>query len=297
MGGMKLSPALSVYYGSFLALLAAISIAFVPNLAKILYAHDVGIVTVVMVRSLVLLVLLSPIFFIKNSFRLFDIRLSCASAVCFLLMSIGYVGGVNYMDVGLVTIVYFSHPVLVMLWYKYQGRQSVNRYTFLTIICVVMGLFLTVGIHDSNITVMGVAFAIMASVACTGMIILNSHQLTQGRSAFAVNYEMALISTLILYGFYFHDFNQAMTAEIMPNWGLLTLIGVCFTIGLSVFFISFRYISSVRATFITLLQPVFVVFIDYMWFDTLLHPVQYLGGVMIVLAIVLSEYDKVKASA
>ena len=287
-----LSPNLSVYYGSALALLAAVSVALGPNLAKVLYADGVDIMTVIMVRSLVLLLALSPIVFVKDIFRHFDFRLSFSSALCFLVMSVGYIGGVKYMDVGLVTILYFSHPVLVMLWYKYRGRQPVNRYTILTIICVILGLFLTVGVHSSNITLLGITYAMVASVTCTGMIIINGHQLSMGRSALAVNYEMALITTVILYGFYFQDFNNAIMTQVMPNWIVLTLVGGCFAIGICAFFISFRYISSVRATFITLLQPVCVITIEYMMFDTLFHPVQYLGGVMIILAIFLSEYDK-----
>ena len=277
------------YHGQILAFLSALSIAFIPNLAKVVYEADVGITAVLVFRSLVMLILLSPILFYRHTI---NVKFAIVSGFAFLGMSVGYVGGGKYMDVGLVTLIYFSHPILVMLWQNFDNKTPINLYTVCTIVSVVIGLYFVVGVNTDNITLMGLSFAVLASISCTIMIRSNARQITTGMSPIWVNYQMVVVSTIVLL-----IFSIGTNIQILPNqpvhiMGILVLIGVCFTVGLMSFFVAFRHISAVQATFITLLQPVFVILIDYILFGTILSPIQYIGGICIIGAIVLSELGK-----
>lgn len=157
---------------------------------------------------------------------------------------------------------------------------------------VTIGLFMTIGLHSYNLTLLGVICAILASVSCAGMIVLNSEEIKKGRSPLAINYQMVAFSTLLLYGSYMISGDKGLMPDGNDGLLIVFVLGFCFTVGLISFFFAFKFISHVRATFITLLQPVFIVVIDFFVFDTQLAVSQYVGGGLIVFSIVLCELSK-----
>ena len=115
-------------------------------------------------------------------------------------------------------------------------------------------------------------------------------------SPWTVLFYSLLFSAIPWYIFY-PPFNYLWAGFTMPQWfGLLYIAFMGTAIPFGLYFVGINYIRSTRASITATLEPISAGFIAYLFLGEILEPLQILGGLLVITAIVLlqlqSEQDE-----
>ena len=107
----------------------------------------------------------------------------------------------------------------------------------------------------------------------------------------------ALLFSAIPWYIFYPPFNYLWAGFTLPQWlGLLYIAFMGTAIPFGLYFVGINYIRSTRASITATLEPISAGFIAYLFLGEILEPLQILGGVLVIAAIVLlqlqSEQDE-----
>jgi drug/metabolite transporter (DMT)-like permease len=276
--------------GISLVVLSALFTAVVPTAAKL--AHDAGTttLTVLSARGLIAVVVLSLTMFATGQRFAIGRKalLACILAgLAYLFMSYGYIGSVAYIPVILAVLIYFTHPLLLAISSHLRGAERLNGRKIGLAVAVLVGLALALGPELAVLDPVGIALAVLASVAVCGLILF-AVEAQKGASSIQVMVYSSLV-TSVLFSALATGLDAWSMPQSMSGWTGLALAGLGSAVGLLAFFAAFRHISPVRATMISNLEPLLGVLIAVAVLGERLQGWQWLGVVVVVAGLVLFE--------
>jgi drug/metabolite transporter (DMT)-like permease len=277
----------SPWLGSSLVLISATAFGLVTTQSRLAYDAGSNPLTVVLVRN----VAFAAIFGLFLVVRGRNMRLPRPTllatfwmAALLLLMSVGYLGAVAYIPVGIAALIYFTFPFYVAILSSLAGREPMTLSKGLALAVAFIGLALTLGPDVESLDWRGVACALAAAVAFGTAIAFGGTVMRQN-DAFAINVLTNAWMAVAL-GIYM----VAANGIVLPNTrlGFIGLGGatLCYLVAFTAWFLSLRLVSPIRVAVMFNVEPIVSITAAWLVLDERLAPAQLFGGVLVIAAIV-----------
>lgn len=188
----------------------------------------------------------------------------------------------SYIGTGPAMVIFFSFPVFVTLFSVIFKKSTINRYVAVALAMVVAGLVLLNGQGSHNLSNTGILLALIASFSYGIYVYYNQHSSSKLDTLWLTLY-ICLGCSIIFYGL------ALMTHSFQfPNsfreWKDILILGVIATaIPIQLLLNGLKYISSIKASILSVLEPVTTVIIGILFLNESLTMMQ-LSGILIILS-------------
>lgn len=290
-------PALSPAVGILLVVLAAFSFSASPSLARLAYDGGSDAGTVTLARFLLGAILTLALLYGRGGGLPKDRRVllwGLGIGLVYAIQSFAYMGSVLFVPVGIAVLVFFLFPVFVALFAWLIDKMPLSGARWAAVFGAFSGVALTTGAAPELPDPRGVGLALIAALFTAVYIIYGSRlskeigSLTYSGLTFTTASLLFLLWTAVGPG-------VALPGTLI---GWIGLIGsaVCFVVGILAFFAALTVIDTVKASLVCNLEPLFAIAIAFLLLGELLTPVQLVGVVVVVGAILLSDLGERLAS-
>lgn len=276
--------------GIVLVLVSAAAFALSPVAAKFAYAAGAGTLTVVTLRAAIGAAVLAPLLLAQRRALLLRgeaLRLGLIAGVASSLVSYGFIGAVAYIPVSLAMLIFFTHPLLVAGLWHWQGKERLAPAQLGFGLMVLSGLGLALGTAFAGLDPRGLALAALASGAVTWMIVLSARARLLASSA-EVNFCVAVASA-VLCGLVTTSLGAWVFPAGLAGWLGVLGAGLGVTVGLLGFLAAFRFMSPVRATMLSNVEPLFGILLAMLLLGEVLTGWQWVGVGLVLAGLVLFE--------
>jgi drug/metabolite transporter (DMT)-like permease len=284
--------------GVALVVLSDIALSIAPSGAKLAYDGGSNTLTVVALRGVIAMILLAICAFaLRLPFKA-SAGAFCWSVLAGLFYSImlyGYLGSVEYIPVSLAILIYFIHPILIVILAAFKGDGSFGWQKIGLSVVVFLGLGIAIGPELQTLDGRGIALALLAAAGVCGMILFNARA-QAGMSNVLTNFYMTAVT-----GGVFTLITTMSGGWAIPQtssgWVGVALTGIGMVVGLLAFFAAFKYIGPVRATMISNVEPLIGILFAVLLLGESLALQQWIGALLVVGGLICFELPKSRQQA
>lgn len=268
-------------------------------LAKITYANGANVPTTLAIRfTLACLVVWAIIFAagypvkiniseLKQIITMSILGYSVSSTLFFLSLAL--------LPASLASIILFTYPVMVALAEFLFCRLKLSAIKSTSLVLATAGLIMVLGTAIKDISVTGVVFGLGAAAAYSAYLIMGNRAAKERPPVVTIGY-MLLFAAI---GFNLYALATGTVNFIITPSGWWSVIGLAvFSTALPIIFIftGMQWIETSRAAIISTFEPVFTVVLAYVIFSETLRPVQLIGGLIVLVAILILQSEKSKTT-
>ncbi|HHF7374396.1 DMT family transporter [Legionella bozemanae] len=162
----------------------------------------------------------------------------------------------NYIGSGLAMVIFFTYPVLIMLLNYFFYGQSIPQVYYFAILVILMGMTLMVDLDALSFNLWGILLGIASAFFYACYVIGSKrNELSPNMSTFMVCLGCMVTSSFV--SLFNHSFAIPSSTDV---WYHLFGISVIATVAPIILLLySLKYISSEKASILSVLEPVFVV--------------------------------------
>jgi len=219
---------------------------------------------------------------------------------------VAYFNAVQHLSVGVALLLEYCGTVLVVLWMWLQTRRPPRRLTWLGILVALLGLWLVLDITGrSRPDAGGVLWGLLAAVGLAVFFVSagnsNSGLPPVVYAAFGMAVGAVALAVLGLFRVLpmrFVTTDVVVAAQRLPWWGAigeLAVVAAAAAYLLGTF--ATRRLGSTVASFAGLSEVLFAILFAWLLLGELPHPVQLVGGVLIVLGVVAVRAGELRGRA
>ena len=213
-----------------------------------------------------------------------------------------YFLAIHRLPIGIALLIQYLAPLLVALWARFFGGETVRRRVWVALALALAGLSLTVDVwRGVTLDELGVLFSLLAAVSYAVYVLL-AENAVGGRDP----------TSLLAYGFLFSTLFWAAvqpwwsfpvelaTRDVsllgrledvhLPVWllmGWMVLLGTMAPFALIVH--ALRHLSATRVGIVAMVEPVGGAIVAYAWLGETLGALQLTGGAVVLAAIFLAQ--------
>lgn len=281
--------------GIVLVAVSAAGFATLAIFSRYAYADGMDALTILYLRFTLAAMLMLAVVFVRRE-RLprgtVLLQLTGMGAIGYIGQSFAYLTALNYASAGLVAMLLYLYPIIVALLAALVFREPITGVKGLALGIALIGMILTVG--PSGGQGIGVLLAVAGAIIYAIYIIVGTDVMKQ-TSAFqssAVIFAAAGVSAGLLMMIQGPQLPTTATGwmAIMGIVVLSTLIPVV------AFLSGLERVGPTNASMLSTLEPVMTVLLAYWWLNETLTPVAFLGGGLIVLAVLLLTQQELRRS-
>lgn len=217
----------------------------------------------------------------------------------FLLGAIGYAGSSlfyfiasEYTGTGLAMVIFFSYPIIVALSSWIIQRKQLNLSVILALMTMMVGFVLLREQSAHSFNMMGIFFGVIAA-ACYAFYVVGSKHVT------SYTIDANVLATIVCFGCAFIFLILSFTSHsfVLPqttkSWLCLFSLGILATaLPIQLMLKGLKYISSMRASIISVLEPLVTVFVGVAMLQESISPLQLVGAVIILGSALLIQFQK-----
>ncbi len=280
-------------YGIALCLASALSFSALPFLANGAYRAGMGLTELLLVRFLVAAAALWVIVALRRTgrppLRLVAIGLALG-AVGYATQSALYFAALPYNGPSLNTLLLYTFPVVVFVVLLARGKERATRTRLIALALALAGVAVVLlGTGSGTLHPVGVALGLGTALAYAAYILIgDSVDAALDRITLSALVCTGAAATYILVSIA----SGGPSLDVRPaGWwwaGVLGLVATAFA--LSAFFAGMRLVGPASASIISCVEPVATVLIGVSLFSDRLGPLQLLGAVAVVTAVVLLQW-------
>ena len=280
--------------GNALILCSAISFGFMPIFARLAYQNNVNVRELLLVRF-VIAFLAMGMFLLVTGRHVIPARnqlmvLLVLGAVGYFAQSTLYFTSLLYIPVSVVALILYTYPPFVVAGSLVLGWEKMSLTLALCLTLAVVGLGLVAN-PAGNIVLLGVLMALGASITYTIYILVSTKVLRNVSGEVASFYVMGAAALTFL-------LSNSLTGGINISWSLQAWIWVLLAsvvstiIAITTFFQGVRLIGPSRSSIISSIEPVTSIIAASVVFTESLNIYQSVGGLLIVLATLVTAFSK-----
>lgn len=282
--------------GILCALAAAALYGLVPNFAKGAFDNGVPTVESVLYRTTLLVIVFSMIAALqKQALRVPQPAKASftAQAIATLLVSLGYIGSIQFIPVGLAVIIFYVFPVLIMIAAPMVEGQNPGIVRILIALFAFAGLVIAIGPSLESLDIRGILLAV-AGAGGAALQAFSGRSLSQymlpsafGSLVHAAIWPVILVAAIIAGGGYLHS----LPGGSVSSAGLLFALALCliYVTAYMIQMLSLRFAPASTIAPFCNLEPVVTIVVAVLVLGETMQFNQYAGGAMVLAALIASS--------
>ncbi|CAN5387560.1 DMT family transporter [soil metagenome] len=283
-----------IYYASLLAALSGVLYGFLGYFGTLVLQDNISVSTMLFWRFAIAGIWIFSFSIKKHAFKqMFRID-KLHLIMIFILGAIGYAGSSvfyflasQYTGTGLAMVVFFSYPIAVGFMSWVADKNIFNISIVLMLITMLIGMFLLQDFSSKAFNMIGVLFGILAGI-CYAIYIIGSKRF----STIAVNSNIVTLMVCFSCTFVFLTLSVLTHTISFPHslktWLYVLALGVFATaLPIQLLFKSLKHISAMRASIISVLEPLVTVLVGIVALNESVSLLQTLGAFMILSSVIL----------
>ncbi len=285
-------------FGTFLVALSGLMYGLVGYFGMQLFFEGFSVPAMLFWRFLVaaLWMLLIGILTRRNFRKLFSnfrlmLRLASVGAVSYAGCSAFYYLSSQHIGTGPAMVIFFSFPVFVMLFSLIFEQAAINRYVIIALVMVVTGLILLNGSGQHNLSNKGIVLALIASFSYGIYVYCSQHSSSMVDSLWLTLFICVGCSAIFLvFAYATNTFQVPANAQAWKN---ILILGILATaIPIQLLLNGLKYISSMKASILSVLEPVVTVVIGVLFLQESLEWMQIFGILVILSGAMVIQFEK-----
>ena len=278
--------------GLFWALVTPGFLGTIPILAKVAYAADVGVLTVVAFRTL------TAAFMLWLALGLFSrqyIRTSLPTLISSLIAggingigSLFFYSSLTLIDASLGQLINITYLILVTVLLRLVG-QVISWLTLLRTGLAIFGIYmLTVGgIGEPNW--LGVGMMFIGALTFAIQLVLSQRILLDSPAQTVTLYMVTAMAIVVTVAWLL--FPTDLTTISMPGWRAIILMGLVTGLSRLTLFMGVKHLGSIQAALLSILEVVVSIVLAIIFLGEHLTLVQWLGAGVVMVSILLVRYE------
>lgn len=200
-----------------------------------------------------------------------------------------YFAAISRVHVAVAILLHYLGPVLVALYAWLIAGERLGGRTLLAVVGAVLGCALSVGVHDLNLFNLnrpGIAAGLLAAAAFATYSLLGEYGMRRYPSWTVLAF--AMLSAACLWNVLHPPLSAFFQNYTARQWACILFIGIFGTVlPFGLYFEGIHRIRPTHASVTATLEPIAAAAISYLFLGETLSPLQTLGGLMVITAVIL----------
>ena len=280
------------FFGVIFALVAGILFGLIGPTTKIAYNFGASASLAILFRYVVATIFILPFIpFQKNLLKTYQ-----KNIISFLLISLGSIlltSGLlisfNYINVSLAVLIFCLYPIYVLIYSVLVDKEEINIIVKFLFFSTFIGIFLVLGPSLKIVNLIGIIFAVIASIGATSMIIINQKMSRKGIQPIPINIFINIINTI----FFFLIIKVFFSLNISYDFNIYLFIFIpsaCYCLAFLSQLYAIPRIGQSNTALFLYLEPVVGVLGAVYFLDEILTFSQLVGAVVVILSLLLATY-------
>jgi drug/metabolite transporter (DMT)-like permease len=217
----------------------------------------------------------------------------------FILSAIGYASSSSfyfmasqYTGTGLAMVVFFSFPVMVALYSCFRRETALSFKTLFTLVAIVLGLLILRNTNNEHASVIGITLGILSAVGYAAYVIGSKYFSSSNVDSNALTISVCLGCTFmfLISSLSTHSFS---IPHSWSTWIYVFALGILTTaLPIQLMLEGLKSISSVRASILSVLEPLVTVFAGLLLLGETLTHWQMFGAFIILASAVIVQFQR-----
>lgn len=279
-------------FGVIFALVAGILFGLIGPTTKIAYNFGASASLAILFRYVVATIFILPFIpFQKNLLKTYQKYI-----ISFLLISLGSIlltSGLlisfNYINVSLAVLIFCLYPIYVLIYSVLVDKEEINIIVKFLFFSTFIGIFLVLGPSLRIDNLIGIIFAVIASIGATSMIVINQKMSRKGIQPIPINIFINIINTI----FFFLIIKVFFSLNISYDFNIYLFIFIpsaCYCLAFLSQLYAIPRIGQSNTALFLYLEPVVGVLGAVYFLDEILTFSQLVGAVVVILSLLLATY-------
>ena len=279
-------------FGVIFALVAGILFGLIGPTTKIAYNFGASASLAILFRYVVATIFILPFIpFQKNLLKTYQ-----KNIISFLLISLGSIlltSGLlisfNYINVSLAVLIFCLYPIYVLIYSVLVDKEEINIIVKFLFFSTFIGIFLVLGPSLRIVNLIGIIFAVIASIGATSMIIINQKMSRKGIQPIPINIFINIINTI----FFFLIIKVFFSLNISYDFNIYLFIFIpsaCYCLAFLSQLYAIPRIGQSNTALFLYLEPVVGVLGAVYFLDEILTFSQLVGAVVVIISLLLATY-------
>ncbi len=283
--------------GSLYAVISGLCYGFLGYFGVNLMNDDLSVSNMLFWRFFVTTILMLPIVALryKNIFTAFkeNIKIVFYGMAFYSTSAITYFIGSKYIGTGLTMVVFFVYPAIVMLFNCILYKGKISKMYYLAFSMILIGIGFLADLQDSKLDLkfdfLGIVFGILSAISYAFYVIgSKKSNISPVLSTFLVSIG-CMITCLIFACF---DCSFFVPTHSSQWFNIIGMAIVCTALPILLLLESLKYISSEKASMISVLEPVFVVLFGIILLGETVSNMQIIGMLTVLLGALAALFSK-----
>lgn len=277
--------------GFTLALASALGFSSMAIFAKIVYAQNVNVTTILAFRFIIAAILLWIYIFLTGTSLRVEKRdlpmIILLGALGYGSMSTCFFIGLQYISASMVAMLLYTYPSFVTILAFFMLKESFNKIKVTALILSILGIVIMLWSPEGvRLNIVGVSFALASGIIYSLYIVL------AGKISKKVDTTVfsAYIITGAAVSFFIYGLStDNLVFNLSPSsWFAISLIAVFSTVvAIVTFFAAVNKIGASKASIVSTFEPLFTTILAISFLGEKLTFLQVIGGVLILTSVVL----------
>ena len=279
-------------FGVIFALVAGILFGLIGPTTKIAYNFGASASLAILFRYVVATIFILPFIpFQKNLLKTYQ-----KNIISFLLISLGSIlltSGLlisfNYINVSLAVLIFCLYPIYVLIYSVLVDKEEINIIVKFLFFSTFIGIFLVLGPSLRIDNLIGIIFAVIASIGATSMIVINQKMSRKGIQPIPINIFINIINTI----FFFLIIKIFFSINISYDFNIYLFIFIpsaCYCLAFLSQLYAIPRIGQSNTALFLYLEPVVGILGAVYFLDEILTFSQLVGAVVVILSLLLATY-------
>ena len=231
--------------------------------------------------------------------RLFSSALTVYSFIkLFLFSAIFYSGGSllffmasHHTGTGLAMVIFFAYPLFVAIYSWLKGEWKINVLTILSLLSILIGLVLLKGNQSNTISFTGIVIGLIASLSYA-VYVLKSKEIAKNLLTTHITTIVCLSCTVVFLTLALLTQSFAFPISL-KSWLYVLGLGIIATaLPIQLLFEGLKVISPLKASILSVLEPVVTLIVGFLLLEESLSSVQFLGVLVVLGGALLIQFAR-----
>jgi len=211
-------------------------------------------------------------------------------AFCYSGSSSFYFLASEYIGTGPSMVIFYLFPVFIMLFAWLFDKVKPGKYTIFSLAAVLIGLVLLHKQQDGTLDIIGIILAVISAVFYA-VFVYSSKDQSKGIDAQLLTF-LVCIGNMLTFLVWSLITNTLFIPTSLTAWFYIIALGIVATaLPIRLFLISLKYITPVKASLLSVLEPIVTVIIGCLLLAEIISPLQFMGIIVILLGAILIQFE------